>query len=215
MCIRDRSKYERAEITSRLGSLFEIRREIYKRKYFIKFLNNFLNQITPFFFYLVGGYFVIQDQLSLGALIAVLAAYKDLAGPWKELLKYYQIKEDIRVKYAQVIIQFQPGDLLDESSLDSDATEVEALTGTLQSNGLIFQSNSGVKHVDGVNFELPISQHMAIIGSSGSGKEELAQMIARLVNPTRGQLKIGGDNCLLYTSPSPRDRQKSRMPSSA
>ena len=24
-----------------------------------------------------------------------------------------------------------------------------------------------------------------------------------------------GDNCLLYTSPSPRDRQKSRMPSSA
>ena len=33
--------------------------------------------------------------------------------------------------------------------------------------------------------------------------------------------KIGGDNpdnvyfCLLYTSPSPRDRQKSRMPSSA
>ena len=23
------------------------------------------------------------------------------------------------------------------------------------------------------------------------------------------------DNCLLYTSPSPRDRQKSRMPSSA
>ena len=26
---------------------------------------------------------------------------------------------------------------------------------------------------------------------------------------------ILGDNCLLYTSPSPRDRQKSRMPSSA
>ena len=29
--------------------------------------------------------------------------------------------------------------------------------------------------------------------------------------------KVGGDgySCLLYTSPSPRDRQKSRMPSSA
>jgi len=190
----DTSKYERAEITSRLGSLFEIRREIYKRKYFIKFLNNFLNQITPFFFYLVGGYFVIKGQLSLGALIAVLAAYKDLAGPWKELLKYYQIKEDIRVKYAQIINQFQPNDLLDESSLDGDTAKLEALTGTLQSNGLFFQSNNGVKHIDGVNFKLPISQHMAIVGSSGSGKEELAQMIARLVNPTRGQIKIGGDN---------------------
>ena len=27
--------------------------------------------------------------------------------------------------------------------------------------------------------------------------------------------KTGYSNCLLYTSPSPRDRQKSRMPSSA
>ena len=29
------------------------------------------------------------------------------------------------------------------------------------------------------------------------------------------KLKTLTDNCLLYTSPSPRDRQKSRMPSSA
>ena len=28
-------------------------------------------------------------------------------------------------------------------------------------------------------------------------------------------LKVECNNCLLYTSPSPRDRQKSRMPSSA
>ena len=31
----------------------------------------------------------------------------------------------------------------------------------------------------------------------------------------RDQNKIFYENCLLYTSPSPRDRQKSRMPSSA
>ena len=29
------------------------------------------------------------------------------------------------------------------------------------------------------------------------------------------QYSLGFDTCLLYTSPSPRDRQKSRMPSSA
>ena len=28
-------------------------------------------------------------------------------------------------------------------------------------------------------------------------------------------VEVGVDTCLLYTSPSPRDRQKSRMPSSA
>ena len=31
----------------------------------------------------------------------------------------------------------------------------------------------------------------------------------------RLEIKVGSGACLLYTSPSPRDRQKSRMPSSA
>ena len=31
----------------------------------------------------------------------------------------------------------------------------------------------------------------------------------------KGLLERSGKSCLLYTSPSPRDRQKSRMPSSA
>ena len=37
-------------------------------------------------------------------------------------------------------------------------------------------------------------------------------------NPTGSrsfEIKIDGNNCLLYTSPSPRDRTRSRMPSSA
>ncbi len=190
----DTSKYERAEISSRLGSLFEIRKEIYQRKYFIKFLNNFLNQITPFFFYLVGGYFVIKGQLSLGALIAVLAAYKDLAGPWKELLKYYQIKEDVRVKYAQIISQFEPRSIIDERLIDSESVTNTPLQGALQVNGLTYEDDNGIKHIDGVSFEVPVSQHMAIVGPSGGGKDELARLIVGLVVPTRGQIKLNGAN---------------------
>ena len=43
-------------------------------------------------------------------------------------------------------------------------------------------------------------------GQPGSGKGELI---------TQAQVVLGINTCLLYTSPSPRDRQKSRMPSSA
>ena len=41
-------------------------------------------------------------------------------------------------------------------------------------------------------------------GTKGAGK-----------NPTTAKEKARRKSCLLYTSPSPRDRQKSRMPSSA
>ena len=52
---------------------------------------------------------------------------------------------------------------------------------------------------------------------------EMASIIGRYENNIYKKIKAFGDenvyrvfgNCLLYTSPSPRDRQKSRMPSSA
>ena len=94
------------------ATIYDIRFEIFKRKFFIKFLNNFINQLTPFFFYSIGGYLVIEGSISFGALVAVLAAYKDLASPWKELLDFYQQKEDVRIKYEQVVEQFDPPELM-------------------------------------------------------------------------------------------------------
>ena len=43
--------------------------------------------------------------------------------------------------------------------------------------------------------------------------QNLALLIPDLYGPSG--LKVDSKACLLYTSPSPRDRQKSRMPSSA
>ena len=34
--------------------------EIYKKKFFIKFLNNFIAQLDPVFFYSIGGYLVLR-----------------------------------------------------------------------------------------------------------------------------------------------------------
>ncbi len=113
----DGAAYQLAGFAAHLGEIYNIRLDIYNRKYFVKFLNNLMNQLTPFFFYFIGGYLVIRHRLSLGALVAVLAAYKDLAAPWKELLDYYQNQQDVAIKYQQVIEQFQVRDLVDRKLL--------------------------------------------------------------------------------------------------
>ncbi|MDD9917987.1 MAG: ABC transporter ATP-binding protein [Rhodospirillaceae bacterium] len=106
------AKLELSRFTDRLGTIYDIRYEIYQRKFFIKFLNNFIDKLTPFFFFSIGGYLVIHGDLTVGALVAVLNAYKDLASPWKELLIWYQQKEDVRIKYEQVVEQFAPQGIL-------------------------------------------------------------------------------------------------------
>ena len=61
---------------------------------------------------------------------------------------------------------------------------------------------------DWVKSYLPSATKIVIFGAWYG---VLADILNLRLQPWHGQPKI----CLLYTSPSPRDRQKSRMPSSA
>ena len=187
----DTSQFERAHISQRLGKIYLIRFEIFKRKFFIKFLNNFIAQLTPFFFYSVGGYFVLRGDLSIGSMVAVLVAYKDLSGPWKELLNYYQRLEDIRVKYSQVIQQFNPLNLLNTEIIDQRPDKIELPGSEIHASNLRYTEDGLYFSIDGTSFRLPIKQHCAAVGLGNSGKEELSFLIARLISPSSGGMTIG------------------------
>ncbi|MEZ5668220.1 MAG: ABC transporter ATP-binding protein [Alphaproteobacteria bacterium] len=187
----DTSALERTDVSDRLGTIFDIRYRIFKLKYFIKFLNNFIGQLTPFFFYAVGGWLVIEGSLSFGALVAVLAAYKDLSGPWKELLDFYQLQADSAIKYNQVIEQFEPPGLLEPALQDGDDGELPQLAGPIRLSNLGLVDDDGSRRLDGVTVEIALDRHVAIVGDGSSGKDELAQILARLLNPTSGDMRFG------------------------
>ena len=85
-----------------LRNIEVIRLKIHRTKFLMKALNNFLTALTPFFFFSIGGYLVIDGQLSLGALVAVLAAFKDFSAPLRELFRYYQSLEDVRIRFDEI-----------------------------------------------------------------------------------------------------------------
>jgi putative ABC transport system ATP-binding protein len=188
----DAAKLQLTTFAHLLGKIYDIRFEIYRRKFFVKFLNNFIAQLTPFFFYSIGGYLVIRGNLSFGALVAVLAAYKDLASPWKELLDFYQIKEDSRIKYEQIVEQFQPAGMIDARLQMDEPKSIPHLSGELSTVNLSYAEEDGSCALDGVSFTVSLSEHVAVIGQGASGKNELALLLARLITPTGGRIQIGG-----------------------
>ena len=188
----DTSNYERAEISSRLGQIFRIRFELYQRKFMIKFLNNFLSQLAPFLFYLVGGYLVIKGTLDIGTLVAVIAAYKDLPSPIKELIDWDQQRLDIGIKYTQVVEQFTVDDLVPAARHVPILAPQLPQSGAVRVSNLTLEGEAGSKLIDGVSFEVGLDQHVAILGSHAAGVGELTQMLACLVPPSSGQVEIGG-----------------------
>lgn len=188
----DTSNYERADIASRLGRIYKIRFDIYQWKFLVKFINNFLASVTPFLFYSVGGYLALNGRLDIGQLVAVIGAYKDLPGPLKELIDWDQNRQDVQVKYQQVITQFAVDGMLPEGiqALSGDAPA--ALAPPLAAVNLGVVDDSGAVGLAQVNFTLAPGETVAVVGNSGSGGDILAEALARIVWPTSGKITSGG-----------------------
>ena len=185
--------HELADFSKRLGGIFEVRLKIYIWKFIIKFINNTINQIGPFCFYSIGGYLVIEGELEIGTLMAAIAAHKDLAAPWKELLSYYQRREDARIKFEQVIEQFQPAGMMDEALQLEAPEEIAPFTGEVAAANVALGDDSGATLLDGASFVFDVDTHVAIVGVGGSGKGELGLLLARLMVPDSGTLTIAGN----------------------
>ncbi len=194
--VNDTSHYERADISSRLARIFYIRYELFQRKFFTKFLNNLLAQITPFLFYVVGGYFALQGRIDVGQLVAVIAAYKDLPSPIKELIDWDQQRLDVEVKFSQVVEQFDMEDILDENLQALPDDIVEPLAFPIEVHGLTVTDDTGTTLLNRARLTIAAGTSLAVVGPSNSGADVLADTIVRLYIPDSGSVSFGGRDLL-------------------
>ncbi|MEI5678395.1 MULTISPECIES: ABC transporter ATP-binding protein [unclassified Mesorhizobium] len=194
--IHDTSNYERADIAARLGRIFKIRYDLYQWKFMVKFLNNFLAQITPFLFYMIGGYLVIQGRLDVGQLVAVISAYKDLPGPMKELIDWDQARQDVQVKYQQVVEQFTVDGLIEPQIEALTIEDPGPMTNALSAVSLSMTDDGGAMLLDRVSLQVKPGETLALVSSATGGAEALAEAFARLNRPENGRVVSGTDDLL-------------------
>ena len=190
------ANYERADISERLGHIFRIRFDLYNKKFVAKFWNNILSQATPFAIYLLGGYFAITGKMDVGAVVGVLLAYKDLPSPIKELIDWDQQRQDVQIKYEQVIDQFQPEGMMPPELQAIPDGPPPPLGHEMVLSGVTVTEDGRVKQLDSVTLVVPTDAKMAVIGATSSGKDVLGQVIARLMPPNGGSIRIDGKDFL-------------------
>jgi ABC-type multidrug transport system fused ATPase/permease subunit len=185
-------RYRLAMISDRLGRLYEIRFEVFQKKFFMKFLNNFITQLTPFFFYSIGGYLTIRGDITIGALVAALAAYKDLASPWKELLAYYNQSQDMALRWDTITERFAPTGMIDDALFNEDPGDIPPLFGDIELSNVTVLDDEENTVLDALNVTFPAGRTIAITASSDEDRRALADLLTRELTPSSGQVSIAG-----------------------
>ena len=188
------SRYRMAMISDRLGRLFFIRLDIFKKKFFMKFINNFMTQLTPFFFYSIGGYLAIKGEITVGALVAALAAYKDIASPWKELLAYYNQTQDMSLRWHTITERFAPEGMVDANLFEGEPATMPELTGDIELVGVTVRDPDGNAVLEDLNVRLPAGAAIGITAPSDEDRRALAELLTREVLPSGGKVIIGGQD---------------------
>jgi putative ABC transport system ATP-binding protein len=183
-------RFTESEIGRRLGDLFKIRVDLFRRKFAVKYLNNFLAQMTPFFFYAIGGYFALAGSLDIGQLVAVIAAYRDLPPPIKELIDWDQERADVTVKYQQIVAQFPTTRLLRDAPPEGEHTPGPSAPISLES--LRLTDTRGTPLLESVSATIARPAHVALVGAAGSGRDILAKILGRQISNYQGKAQIDG-----------------------
>lgn len=188
------SAVEKSQVAERLEQLFGIRYRLYQRKFAIKTLNNLLAQLTPFLFYAVGGYFALTGRLEIGQLVAVIAAYRDLPTPVKELIDWDQQRLDVEAKFQQVAEHFElSGDPPDAGAgAQGEVTVSLSDAAAIVAQGLSVVDAAGDRVLDRVTLSLPLQKHIALSGGPSEGAGVLARLLGGRLAASEGTLTIGG-----------------------
>jgi len=104
---------EKQRASTRFHSLvqiaYDLRMKIYRRKFILTSLGNFLDALGPLVVLVVGGWYVIQGQTKVSTLVVFISGMQRIADPWDQLINFYRTAQIAQTKY-RLFVQTLEGD---------------------------------------------------------------------------------------------------------
>ncbi|MBT9314461.1 ABC transporter transmembrane domain-containing protein [Leptothoe spongobia] len=154
-------------------------------------LNGLINSIGGVVLLWAGAYMVIQDQLTIGQLVAfnmmighVISPVLAMANLWDELQEVL-----ISVERLNDVFETAP-----EESPQHPLLLLSAIQGAVTFEDVTFNYNTDEERntLQNLDFHTEAGQTIAIVGRSGSGKSTLVKLLEGLYHPNRGRVLVDG-----------------------
>lgn len=150
-----------------------------------------------------GGYEVLNDMMTAGALVAFLTYAVNLANPVKRLSRVYGNMQKCMASAERVFSVID----MDEGIYDKPNAQImPAIKGHVQFNDVTFGYKEGENALEHISLEAKPGQMVALVGPSGSGKSTIANLLPRFYDVTEGSITIDGIDITDVTMASLREQ---------
>jgi len=148
--------------------------------------------------FLYGGYRVIDGATTLGTFVAFMAYQMRLMAPIQGLMGLYSNLATARASLVRVHeIRDSPPEVIEAAASKS----LPVCKGELTLEEVHYGFGRGGEVLAGINLVIPAGQVLAIVGTSGSGKSTIADLLCRQLDPDEGRILLDGNNlCDLFLS---------------
>ncbi len=150
-----------------------------------------------------GGWLVMQNQLTLGELVSFTTYLAQLIQPVRRL---GQIVPALAIAAAAGERIFEILDTQSEVRESPNAMPLPAVLGRVQFEHVSFAYFRRHRILTAISFEAQPGQIVALIGTTGSGKSTIINLIPRFYDPTEGRITIDGFDTRTVTLNSLRDQ---------
>ncbi len=136
---------------------------------------------------------VINNHLTLGAMVAVQYIVGQLSSPIEQLLGFIQGFQDAKISLERLNEIHQ---MKDEEPAGKEWSHTLPENKSISLNNLTFRyAGAGNEPVlENVSLYIPQGKTTAIVGMSGSGKTTILKLLLRFYEPQNGEIKVGQQN---------------------
>lgn len=152
------------------------------------------NYLTLAILVYVGANYVIHEEVSLGALVAFPWYINLLFSPVRMLADKFNTLQMGMVAGERVFLELDRQEVIP----DIGYRKPKELSGRVEFIDVDFSYDGEVQILDKVNFLLDEEKTLAIVGSTGSGKTTIINVLARFYDIAAGQVLIDGEDLKTY-----------------
>ena len=174
-----------------MSNVFQWGKRIEKRNILITPLN-ILTIIVPMVVVnIYGGYLTFKNEITIGDFVIFLYLLPFLTGSINNIRGIFNM---IRTAQGAIIRIFEVLDEPYEENLGNIQTLNNNNNTALEFENVAFSYKDDVVVLNDINFKLPARKKLVIAGASGSGKTTLFKLLCGFYKPSKGIIKVFGEN---------------------